>query len=205
MKIAVCLPFYKIMETAAVESLVSMLSSITNKGDKYDVVFVHGLGISLARNTMFNQILKEPEGTYDYVLSLDTDHIYSAGVLYQLIGDIETLGGLDFISAAYASRGNKEQIYAHLAIPLENDPKRCAIPLNSVSGIVDCYSVGFGFVVLKPAFIKKMKDTFGILFKWADDTYTGEDVYFCRNAAKLGARVCFDADARIWHLGTVKF
>jgi GT2 family glycosyltransferase len=201
-RIGICLPFYKIMETYAVESLLGMLSSITNRGDKYILFCVHGMGIAVARNKTFDMALEQE---LDYILSLDTDHIYSAEVLYKLIQDLDDYD-LQMVSAAYASRGNAEPVYAHVGFPDESGSfKNAMIKLGSVSGLVDTYAVGFGFVLLRPEFVKKMKETFGLLFRWSDDKYIGEDIYFCRNAAKLGARVCFDADARVWHLGTVKF
>ncbi len=72
---------------------------------------------------------------------------------------------------------------------------------NSKRLNIDCDVLGFGFLLMRQSFVKKMVDTYGddlFLFDIKDNST--EDVYFCRQAKKLGTRVCFDADTIVGHL-----
>jgi hypothetical protein len=196
MKIAVWFPYYKFLDANVVESLIGMMSDIHGRGDVYYPVVAHSIGIDAARNMCAAVTLKDLSDM-DYVLSLDTDHIYSAKALYALIEKMEA-NGWEQLSAAYRSR-NSPAIYAHFQVV---DGKHVKIDYPQ-TGIIECHSVGFGFNVLRLSFLKRMAEKHQILFKNHDVLHLGEDVYFCELQRKEGVPVRFDADTKVGHITSV--
>lgn len=68
--------------------------------------------------------------------------------------------------------------------------------------LVECDAVGFGAVLIKTWVFKKLAEKFSGGEKWFMSTCgTGEDIYFCYQAKKVGARVFMDTATPIGHLG----
>lgn len=68
--------------------------------------------------------------------------------------------------------------------------------------LVECDAVGFGAVLIKTWVLKALKEKFAGNEKWFMSTCgTGEDIYFCYQAKKIGARVWADTSCKIGHLG----
>jgi hypothetical protein len=198
MKIAVCIPFYKFMDALAVQSFIAMMADIHNRGDAYIPVTCHSLYIEKARTMLFKTVLeKVPEA--DYVLCVDTDHVYSATALYALL-DKMNAQNLDMLSAAYVARG-MPTLYAHCRLNEAGEMKK--IPVGSVSGLVECDAVGFGFLVLRAAYVRRMFEKHGAaLFETGANT-GGEDLRFCEIAQREGGKVIFDADTKVGHISTI--
>jgi hypothetical protein len=117
--------------------------------------------------------------------------------LYTLIRKCEE-NNLEMLSAGYLTK-DTTRYFAHGKF-LE-DGSFTKIHSKDVSGIVDCDVLGFGFLLMKKDFVKKMVETYPedmFLFDIKDNST--EDVYFCRQAKKLGTRICFDADTIVGHL-----
>ena len=190
------MPAYKYMEIPAVQSLVAMQADIYNKGDNINVAFVHGFNTAAARNNLFEYAASQTD--VDYVLNIDSDHIYKASKAYALIEKLEE-NKLDMLSAGYFLRNGRYFVHGrHL------DGKFIKYKENEVSGIVDCDVIGFGFLLMKWDFVSKMVKAFPKdLFKLDVKDNTTEDVYFCRKAKEFGTRICFDADTIVGHLATV--
>lgn len=196
MKILALMPAYKYMEIPAVQSLVAMQADVYNNGDNINVAFVHGFNTSLARTNLFEYAASVVD--VDYVLNIDSDHIYKAKSLYTLISKIED-NDLDMLSAGYYLRGGRE--FAH---GRHVDGKFKKFKEGEVKGIVECDVVGFGFLLMKSQFVKEMVKKFPKdLFKMDVDGNASEDVYFCKKAQENGSKVCFDADTIVGHLTTV--
>lgn len=196
MKFAICLPVYKFMEDKPICSLLAMISDIYNKDDKIDLVFAHSIGVALARNLMFEQAIKTDA---DYILSLDCDHIYRASALYALVDQMEK-NNLQMLSAAYNARGQFDY-YAHLKLGEKGKTKIPILPKGT--GIYECDAVGMGFCLFKREFVKMLSEKYKPLFRFADDTYSGEDVYLCQLVKQEGHKVCFDADIKVGHLSAM--
>ncbi len=62
--------------------------------------------------------------------------------------------------------------------------------------VVECDAVGFGAVLIRTDVLKKMKPPY-----FMSTSPTGEDILFCVNAKKTGARIFMDTSFNIIHLG----
>lgn len=63
--------------------------------------------------------------------------------------------------------------------------------------LVECDAVGFGAVLIKMDVIRKMKAPY-----FMSTNSSGEDILFCYNAKKVGARVFMDTETGLGHLGS---
>ena len=203
MKIAVCIPFYKFMEAHAVQSLITMMADIHNHGDVYIPVICHSIFIEKARAVLTETALTKI-GDVDYILCIDTDHIYSATALYELIAAMEK-EGLGMLSAAYNAR-NMPKHYAH--IQMGKDGKTASkIEVGKAKGVTECYAVGFGFLVFKPDFLRKMWNLHGpnLFVGGVQDgvMYTGDDIRFCELARQAGHNAHFHAGVKVGHISQV--
>jgi choline kinase len=199
MNIIALMPTSKVMEIAAVQSLVSFQSAIYNKKDNVTVVFSNGFNAAKAR-TFLLKYASEQVGT-DWIVWLDSDHVYNATVMYDMISKMEK-NGLDILSAKYYVRdATLNKTTAHGNFSAEGF-KKYNEPIDGE--LIDCDVVGLGFCVMRPSLVKKLIETYGTdLFKFDIDDNSTEDVYFCRQLRKLGTRICFDNKNLIGHLTTV--
>lgn len=198
MKIAVLIPFYKFMDAPAIQSLVAMLADIHNHGDSYAPVMCHSLYIEKARTMLFGTVLQEVPDA-DFVLCIDTDHVYSSKALYSLISTMKEKG-LDMLSAAYVARG-LPSLYAHCRLNEAGEMKK--ILVGAVSGVVECDAVGFGFVVFRMDYVRRMFEKHGAsLFETGANT-GGEDLRFCEIAKREGTPILFDAGTKVGHIATI--
>lgn len=196
MKILALMPCYKIMEIDAVKSLTGMLADVYSKGDHLHIVYVNGFNAVQARTALIDYASKTD---VDYVIWLDSDHIYKASDMYSLIDKMRSRG-LPMLSATYYLRG-AGKITAHTRF----DAEKGHFKQEELTGdVMECDVIGFGFVVMTMGFIKEMVSKFGKdLFKMDYDNNTTEDVYFCRKMKELGHKVMFDSGVVVGHLTTV--
>jgi len=195
MKILALLPTYKVMDIMAVQSLVSLQADIYKKGDNINAIFINGFNAAKARTKLIKYAALKDD--VDYVVNIDSDQIYTSEDFYELIRKIEE-HDLEMLSAGYLIKDNT-MLYAHGSF--NEDKTFSKVSSIGARGIIDCDVLGFGFLVMKHSFVKKMFDTYGEdLFLFDTKDNSTEDVYFCRQAKKIGTRVCFDADTRVGHL-----
>jgi len=198
MKILTLMPAYKIMDIEAVKSLTALQSDIYNRGDNINIAYISGFNTVLARTALINYAAKQED--VDYVLWLDSDHIYKASYVYELISKIEK-NNLEMLSAGYLTRGPRN-LFAHGSFIDNGNFKQHK--KGTVSGLIDCDIIGFGFLVMKQDFVKRMVNKYGKdLFKMDYSNNTTEDIYFCRKMKEEGIRICYDADIIVGHLMTV--
>lgn len=198
--IAICIPFYKSMDTHAVASLISMLAGIHARGDRYTMVHCQSMYINEARSFLTKTVVEQiPDA--DYILFIDTDHIYSADALYSLIATMEK-ENLELLSAAYVRRGRHKQLVHMRATAPGEEPT--PIPAGSVAGLTDADVIGLGFCVLRPKALRDLWDRYGLgLFTSGYESgkvHVGDDVRFSERAHESGKRVVFDAGVKVGHI-----
>jgi len=195
MKILALLPTYKIIDVAAVQSLVSLQADIYRDGHNINCIFINGFNAAKARTKLMEYSAKKYD--VDYVVNIDSDQLYTSEDLYTLIRKMEE-NNLDMLSAGYLIKDHT-MLFAHGKF--NEDGSFSKISSIGASGIIDCDVLGFGFLVMKNSFVQKMWETYGEdLFLFDNKDNSTEDVYFCRQAKKFGTRICFDADTRVGHL-----
>ena len=200
MKIVCCMPTYKVMDTKCVQSLVQFQASLLNDGHHVTFIFANNCYITYARNSLLKAAASVPDA--DYVLCLDSDHIYDYKQLYKLIADLED-NNLELLSAKYyvrngfirprkiaALRLNKEKVLEQL----DGDGEKQEF------GVQEVDAIGFGFLLLKHRFVKELIEKKIKLFQI---TEMAEDIYFCDVVKQLGYKVCYDADVVVGHMSTI--
>jgi hypothetical protein len=197
MKIYALMPAQKVIQVEAVQALIAMQADIYNNGDNFNIAFTNGHNPVLARISLMRHAAIQEN--VDYVLWLDSDHIYRAKALYTLIEKMNK-ENLDALSAGYLVRGPCET-FAH-GRHLEDGTFK-QFEKKDCEGIVDADVLGFGFFLMKHSFVKSFVDKHGTdLFHMDYKDNSTEDVYFCRKMKEDGYRVCFDADTIVGHLMT---
>ena len=194
MKILILMPMYKVMEVNCVISLIDFIQNLHEDGHKARIVFSHGFNAAKARKQLTEHAAQKED--FDYVLWLDTDHIYKTENLYKLIERVEA-EKLQMLSATYTLHGCPDTAHG----THENGNFRHFTQDELKKGLIDCTVVGFGFLVMRLSFLKEMWEKFGekLFILDAKDNGT-EDVTFCKCALDSGYRVCFDSDVKVGHL-----
>lgn len=192
------MPTSKVMEIAAVQALVSFQSGVYKKQDNINIAFSNGFNAAKARTFLLKYANEQKA---DWIVWLDSDHIYNASVMYDMIKKMER-EKLDILSAKYFVRdATLDKVTAHGNFSNEGF-KKFHEPIDG--DIIDCDVIGLGFCIMRPSLVKNLIDNYGTdLFKFDLDDNSTEDVYFCRKIKKLGTRICFDNKNVIGHLTTV--
>jgi len=195
MKVQVLMPIYKMMDAPCVISLVDFMQSLNKEGHDGNITFVSGFNAAKARQQLTYHAVNKASDS-DYILWLDTDHVYKTENFYKLVERMEK-DNLKMLSATYTLHGCPDTAHG-----ITEDGKFRHFRQDELkNGVIDCQVVGFGFLVIKTGFLKdlweKYKEDLFVLD--AKDNCT-EDVKFCRCVLGLGERVCFDSDVKVGHI-----
>ena len=198
MNILALMPTSKVMEIAAVQSLVAFQSSIYNRKDNVTIAFANGFNAAKAR-TFLLHYAKDQKA--DWIIWLDSDHLYNADVMYKMIEKMES-DRLEILSAKYYVRDAQlKKVTAHGNFS-ETGFKKFEEPVGG--RLIDCDVVGLGFCLMRPNLVHALIEKYDKdLFRFDLYDNSTEDVYFCRQIKKLGVRICFDNESYIPHLTTV--
>lgn len=195
MKIAILVPIYKSMDAPCVISLVDFHQQLVEDGHSCKFVFVNGFNAVKARRLLIEHCIKTEE-EYDYVLWLDSDHVYKKEHLYDLIDRMKK-ENLDMLSATYKLHGSSETVHGIT----ENNIFRHFKDEELKEEVIDCDVVGFGFMVMTHDFVRKLYERFGDqLFVFDATKNMTEDVKFCNAVKEVGKRVCFDPKVKVGHI-----
>lgn len=194
MKVLILMPMYKIMDVHCVVSLVDFIQNLHEDGHHARIVFSHGFNAAKARKQLTEHAVEKTD--YDYILWLDTDHVYKTENFYKLV-DRMNKDNLDMLSATYTLHGCPDT--AHGIV--KDDVFKHFTQDELKNGLIDCTVVGFGFLVMRLDFLKKMHKLYGdkLFILDAKENCT-EDVRFCRCVLESGGRVCFDSDVKVGHI-----
>lgn len=195
MNIMILMPLYKAMDASCVISLIDFHQQLVEDGHRLKFVFTNGFNAAKARKALARHAGENRE-EFDYVLWLDSDHIYRAEHFYKLIERMKQ-ENLEMLSATYKLHGCSET--AHGITDANGFRHFKEDELNGE--LIDCQVVGFGFLVMTHTLLKNLYSQFGdklfILDAGANMT---EDVTFCRAVSEAGHRVCFDPKVKVGHI-----
>ena len=195
MKIMILMPVHKSMNTSCVISFVDLVQDLHKSGHDAKVVFTNGFNAAKARKALSKHVAEDGQD-YEYTLWLDSDHIYRQEDLHKLVKRMEE-ENLDMLSACYKLHGSPETVHGIT----ENDVFRHFTEDELKDDIIDCQVVGFGFLVMKTAYLKRLWDTYGDnLFILDASQNCTEDVKFCQCVLDMGDRVCFDPKVKVGHI-----
>ena len=187
------MPTHKAMEIDAVTSLLSMQQEIQECGDKFNLITHSGFNPYYSRNRLLKKAI---ELNPDWVLSIDSDHVYSKTVLYLLIKR-----DLDIIAAKYYASGGVGYDRRPLAMGRWKVGKFSLIrKSDEQSGLVEVDVVGFGFTLIKPSALKKIYEDGDNFMTPSATVHQTDDVLFCKRAKESGFKIYYDADITIGHI-----
>lgn len=196
MKLIVCMPLYKQMDVSCVISLVDFYQDLHKDGHEIKFVFTNGFNAAKARKQLAQFASENRDEGYDYVLWLDSDHVYRKESFYALIDRIEK-ENVPMVSATYKLHGCSETAHGIT----ENDVFRHFKEEELKEDLIDCTVVGFGFLVMTKKFMEEMWDNYGdSLFSMDARENCTEDVKFCRCVLDSGHRVVFDPKVKVGHI-----
>jgi len=193
MKILLGMPCIKNIPVQTVGSLLK-----TVKQGSVDAMLVEGSLVYDSRDTIAHTAV---ENDYDYILYADSDIIFDADDLRQLLSH-----DADIVSGLYITRHgeNKNVSYTEI-ITRRRFPYRTPKLIHDVrkSGYSEIAAVGFGFCLIKCEVIKSMLKRYKSLFepKWG----VGEDIAFCIRAKKCGYKIMIDRDVKLGHIGEMVY
>lgn len=182
------------MDASCVISLMDFSQNLTKDGHETKFVFTNGFNAAKARKAL-TKYAAEAEG-YDYVLWLDSDHIYKAESFYDLIKRMNK-ENVPMLSATYKLHGCSETAHGIT----EESGFRHFKDEELKEDLIDCTVVGFGFLVMTHEFVKQLWEKHGekLFILDAKENCT-EDVKFCRVVLDEGERVCFDPKVKVGHI-----
>lgn len=199
MKTLVAIPCMDMMHTAFVQDLMQL--DFRPLGE----VAIHFRPNSLvydSRNILALDAIREG---FDQILWLDSDMSFPRNMA-EYFQDVLTRFGADMVTGVYFKRKLPTQpvLYKSIVPPRRNKDgiAQCSIetytdyPKDQIFPVAGC---GFGAVLMRTDLCKRIIDKFGPAFYpfvWA-----GEDISFCYQANRIGAKILCDSRIHIGHIG----
>ena len=160
-------------------------------------VIIPDMMVQYSREEIADQAVK---GGFDYLGMIDDDMIGPMDLWLQLLAlDVDIVAPLAFTRqrphnpVVYAQRGGwmpESPFHVIETHVVRNYPK---------DTLFECDAVGFGAVLMKVDILRRMDKPW--FFTMWGTRGTGEDIWFCLQAQKVGARVFCDARIHLGHLG----
>ena len=167
-------------------------------------MIAEGYEVAQAYNQIIIALLADPTfSKYQYLLTVEEDNMPPReGVirLYETIQHYDVVGGL------YWTKGKDEfghgagvpMIYGKIDDPKDFTPCKILVPNNEIQ---ECNGLGMGFTLFRMDMFRNPGFEFGQWFKTI--TENGEvmtqDLYFARNAKKLGYKFACDTRVKVGH------
>jgi len=178
----------------------SLLGLATPMNQKFLRIFVEKMEVGEAYNQAIEMILANEElSKWRYVLTCEEDNCPPPDGLLRLY---ESMNQFDAVSGLYWTKGEgtgQPMIYGDPKIM----PKNYIPQLPIIDAVQECNGIGMGFALFKLELFKKVpKPWFKTLQEYAPNQgmrAATQDLYFCGEAAKIGARFAVDNRIRVGH------
>lgn len=192
--LAICSPVRDTVHALYAYSLAQLTSKLTRNGVEFRLFFEGGSILPDQRTRLVNQALTAGA---DQILFLDSDMRFPASIYDRLNSHNK-----DIVACNYSTRTAP---YRSVAFTTRNN---FVDKLNNTTGLNKVAAVGMG-IMLIDANIFKTISTPWFVFTWqrSEQTYVGEDIFFCNSVADHGYEVYVDSDLskECSHLGTTEF
>jgi len=189
MKISICVPCRDQVHTLFTRSLVNLTNRLTRKQIDFQLHLFAGSVICESRTRLVEEALSVGS---DKILFLDSDMQFSADILDKLYSHNK-----DIVAGQYSTRYAPYQTVAFM------DPNNIDVRLDISKGLHKVWAVGMGCMLIDiDVFHTLPKPWFAHEYNKINDTFSGEDIYFCNQAMHHGVDVWVDADVQLAHIGT---
>lgn len=165
----------------------------------FNLCSVGEIFVSFAREQLAKAALDQGS---DYLLMIDDDMLAPADLFLKLVKH-----NVDIVAPLAFTRNPPHKAVMYQALegfdPSVNMPYFITDYVKNYprNKLVECDAVGFGAVLIKTDVFRKMKAPW---FMGVHGAGTGEDIYFCTMAKKVGARVFMDTATKLGHLSHPK-
>lgn len=202
MKVAICLPCRDMVHTSFAYDLSRMMASWAAqhvpKGDQLMIFTSKG---TLIVNQRADLVRNAVNAGADYILWLDTDMRFPKDTLDRLLAHKKPI-----VAANYATRRLPVDT---VAFQLADDGGWSTLPSSSEkTGLEKVTAVGMGVMLTDCKIYKEMEAPwFSITYHQNSHEYSGEDIYFCYKAGKMGYDILIDHDLskEVKHVGDFEF
>ena len=199
MNLAICIPARDEVHSGFAKDLAVLAAkwyASVSAGVRFDIHMVSGTLIADQRMKLVRMAL---DGAADYILFLDSDMRFPSDVIVSLMRH-----DLDIVAANYATRRLPVKTVA-----FKNFQKLQYVTSDSSkTGLEEVDAVGMGCMLIKANVFRTMAEPwFQIGYSPDWKAYIGEDMYFCREAQKVGFKVYIDHDVskQVRHIGVLEF
>jgi hypothetical protein len=201
--IQVLMPVYKQLSSRSFVSFWDLMWYLRNNYEVY-MNFVENTLIGHARDELLKKVVENHRtNKIDYVLWLDSDHIYTIEAFEALRKDIDQYG-LDMVSALYFSRKSNDEITPVMMVKSQTANKYNAIYEIPENKLMKVDVAGFGYLMMKPDVLIDVYATYPEPFNIQLEEYdeaVGEDILFLEKAKKLGYDIWVDTGVVVRHVG----
>lgn len=201
MKIAICLPCRDMVNTSFAYDLARMMANWSAKnvpnGHQLLIYTSQGTLIVNQRADLARNAIKDGA---DYILWLDTDMRFPKDTLDRLLAHKKPI-----VAANYATRRLPVDT---VAFKLHENGGWETVKTGGKTGLEKVEAVGMGVMLTDTKVFKEMPTPwFSITYHENSSEYSGEDIYFCYKANKLGNDVLIDHDLsrEVRHIGSFEF
>lgn len=188
MLIGICIPAHDTLHTNFAIGLANLTSRLTRDGIDYKLHVFCGSVIAESRTRLANEAL---DYGATHLLWLDSDIHFPANIVDRFLQHDK-----DIVAANYSTRYHPHRSVAFV------DPTNVDSRLDTKFGLHKIWAVGMGCMMIKREVFEALpKPWFSHEYNKDQDTFSGEDIYFCNQANQHGFEVYVDAEIQLAHFG----
>jgi len=194
MSVAICIPSRDIVSAGFAKSLANLTARLASSGVKFEVILTLGTVIPQLRTELADIAIKKG---HEWLLWLDTDMHFPNTTFDRLMSHNKKI-----TAATYSTRYKPQRSVAF------TDPKNYNSRLTETSGLHKVFAVGMGCMLThRSVFDTLPKPWFCHEWDKYTESFTGEDIYFCKAANNFNFDIYVDIDLskEIGHYGTKIF
>ena len=189
--LSICIPSRDQVPLGFALSLAKLTARLTKDNIKYDIHMVMGSLIPELRTQLVKDAIKTGN---EYILWLDSDMHFPSSTFDQLHKHKK-----DIVAATYSTRSNPQRSVAFV------DEADSHIRLTETTGLHEVFAVGMGCMLVKTDVYRKLNTPwFSLDWDPNELKFTGEDMFFCKNANYAGYSIYVDTylSNMLGHYGT---
>lgn len=180
MLLAICIPARDTVHTAFAQCLNNLTNRLSKDSVDFKVFFNLGSVIPQQRNDLVEDALKNHA---EYILWLDSDMHFPDTVFYDLLAHQK-----EIVAVTYSTRSKPQKSVAFVN---KND---ISARLKETNGLHKVFAIGMGCMLTKSTVFKEIpKPWFHLQWNYDYENFSGEDIYFCKQANDTGFEIFVDA------------
>jgi choline kinase len=190
MNLGIAVPARDLVHTGFTRSLCNLTNRLTRLSIDFDIHFVMSSVICEARTQLTKLCL---ENNHTHTLWLDSDMHFPSTIFENLISHKK-----EIVAATYSTR------YAPYRNVAFTDKENMNTRLEATQGLHKVWAVGMGCMLVDNEVYKQIpKPWYSHYYNKLEDSFSGEDIYFCDNCYNHGIDVYVDASAsqKLSHFG----